>query len=713
MIDWPLPPSGPLAAAIAASQTGHWRDAIDLWRDLLAKGREPELAAAAIAEAAAHIGHRGLVDQMLGQFDVVPPELEALLSAAEPDDAGDPDAFAHLSGHPEQLVSDFVEGHALASLLAAQPETAKLAPTIRERRLERLIRGNPDRITRTLQAIRAERDMAKLRKAAGEVVEGTRDCELLHRAMVQLAKAGVPESDPLFERALARFGAIRAPGQRKAMAEARLARALGYPSFARVLLLKALHRSHKAKERGQIRRRLAQIAAERSRWLDDRALLARADFGGETPERDALLALAEDRPEAIGEPVEDAFAWLLSSGVSAQPYPAENRLLMVGNTLGCGGMERVLARSYRHFGESDDFSAVDLALLDFADGAPSAFYAEEAGIAAADIVLLGPEGQAAMPFSLLPGSWAQRAQALHAHIALTRPRVIHAWNDLTGLLAAFAGLHAGCPRIVVHFHHAPGVPRSGRAAPIASYPAAFRMLLDRPEMAMVFCSEASARGYAEWWRAGETGAMRVVPNGISLKESSFTGKAEARRAIGLDPERPVVGTVLRFAAVKQPLLWAEAAAALARQRPDAQFLLVGDGPLLDETRAAFASATLTDRAHFAGQVDRVAEYLAAMDLFWLTSRTEGLPNVLVEAQLAGVPVLTFDVGGAAETIRDGESGVAIRPGEIDELVAQSLALLAEPERLAAMGQVARAQATERFSEDRFYADIAAVYGGAP
>ena len=69
-----------------------------------------------------------------------------------------------------------------------------------------------------------------------------------------------------------------------------------------------------------------------------------------------------------------------------------------------------------------------------------------------------------------------------------------------------------------------------------------------------------------------------------------------------------------------------------------------------------AGLGLADRFVFPGQVRNVADYLACLDLFMLTSRVEGLPNSLIEAQLAGVPVVTADVGGAGETFEDGSSG---------------------------------------------------------
>jgi glycosyltransferase involved in cell wall biosynthesis len=371
-------------------------------------------------------------------------------------------------------------------------------------------------------------------------------------------------------------------------------------------------------------------------------------------------------------------------------------------------MERMLARAFRHFSASDEFEVVDLALLDFADGAPSAFYADEAGVTAADVLLLARDGPAAMPFALLPGSWKARAQKLYDHIAATRPRVIHAWNDLTGLLAAYAGLAAGCRKIIVHFHHAPGVPLSGRAEPIAAYPAVYRRLRERPEVETLFCAQASAKGYAGWWRAAQDERFRILYNGFDWARPEM-GKAQAKQRLGIAPEVPVIGTVMRFAPVKQPLVWAEAAIALAAGQPDAHFLMVGEGSLREAAAMRFAEAGLSERLHMPGQVENVADYLAAMDLFWLSSATEGLPNVLIEAQFSRVPIVASDVGGVGETFLPGETGALVPAGNGDALATRSLALLKDDAWMTAASAKAVVQAEERFSAQTFLDGLSALY----
>lgn len=423
----------------------------------------------------------------------------------------------------------------------------------------------------------------------------------------------------------------------------------------------------------------------------------------------ASAPFARDIDGGDCSPLDPAFDQLFDEGLSnVEPYTPENSAIMVGNSLAGGGMERVLARTYKHHAENDEIDSVKLALLNYTVDTRTAFYSKEAGVSLEDINLLSRDGPFSPQMKPLPDGWRARAQKLYDQILETRPRVIHAWNDLTGLLSAYAGLLAGCPRIVVHFHHMPAVPIAGQAHQLASYPRLYRALLMREEFVPIFCSEASARAYADWWGVPFSDRFKVVYNGFDWPEPK--GKVEVRTELGLPQEAKIVGAVMRFDPVKQPLLWAKAAILLAQLDESTHFVMVGEGPLQADVKEEFVKAGLTARAHFPGQVSNVVDYYAAMDLIWLTSTSEGLPNVLVEAQLLGVPVASFDVGGAGETFVPDETGVLVAADDIDALAQQSAALLSDEGRLDAMSAAASVRAKAVFSSPGFYRKLSTVYG---
>lgn len=696
----------PLMAAVSASQAGRWDDAIGLWRDQLRRPHLVPLAAACLAEAALRSGRQGLADQMLAQLDEVP----AFLAEIDAADAGGqrPEALARLID--PALIAQFRSSHPLGAML---DEAVPIAPPASRPFGSRIRQGlRAAQFTNRIEQLQAsagsEAVRAFIARELRHAGRAYRSREIVYRAIFGLWKAGCEADDPVMAEALARWDGLDRGGSKALLEEARLQRALRFGAYARLLLRGAIGAG---REDRRLRRRLAALAHERHRWADDADLLGAEDFAPESP-RDAFAAMQEAFGEAgaPGDPLENAFARLLGDPARiAEPYRAENRLLMVGNTLACGGMERVMAASYRHFAESGPFAAVDMALLGYEAGAPSAHYADLAGVARDDIVLLDQGGSAPMPFALLPGSWKERCRKLHDHIAATRPRVIHAWNDLTGLLAAYAGLVAGCPKIIVHFHHGPSQPLASLAEPVASYPAVYRRLLERPEIDLLFCADAAARDYADWWRIAPSARLRRVYNGFDLPPAP-TDRSAVRAELGLPAEATIIGTVGRLSPVKQPLVWADAAIRLAGDRGDTHFVWVGGGPLRKALRARFAEAGLADRLHLPGQRDDVPEWLAAFDLFWQTSASEGLPNALIEAQFAGVPIIAFDVGGVGETFVDGETGVLVQAGDSEVLVRETTRRLEDPAWLDRARREARAQAERRFSAGQFYAELAEVYG---
>lgn len=155
------------------------------------------------------------------------------------------------------------------------------------------------------------------------------------------------------------------------------------------------------------------------------------------------------------------------------------------------------------------------------------------------------------------------------------------------------------------------------------------------------------------------------------------------------------------------------AARIARARPDVHFVLYGDGQLLEESREQARQLGLGAHVHFPGRVSDLYRRLPLMDLFVLSSRSEGLPNVLIEAQAAGVVPVTFDVGGCRETLDDGETGVLVREQTAEALAAAVLDLVDKPGRRSAMAEAGREMVRQRFAIERMLGDIAAVILGEP
>src|SRR5262249_21327275 len=119
-------------------------------------------------------------------------------------------------------------------------------------------------------------------------------------------------------------------------------------------------------------------------------------------------------------------------------------------------------------------------------------------------------------------------------------------------------------------------------------------------------------------------------------------------------------------------------ARLERQLPGAHLLLVGDGPLRTDLAQLAQRLGVAGQVRFAGYQAQPERFLQVMNVFALTSRSEGMPRAVLEAWAAGVPVVASRVGGLPELIADGQTGLLFPPGDENALARALLAILGNP-----------------------------------
>jgi glycosyltransferase involved in cell wall biosynthesis len=181
----------------------------------------------------------------------------------------------------------------------------------------------------------------------------------------------------------------------------------------------------------------------------------------------------------------------------------------------------------------------------------------------------------------------------------------------------------------------------------------------------------------------------------------------ARRRLGFSPDDVVVGFAGRFERQKGVTVLAAALDQVMSQSPAVRALWVGHGELADEMAAKLAASPHAARHVREPWTADVATCFAAMDVLAFPSiRRESFGRVAAEAQACGVPVIASDDGGIPETIRDGESGLLVPPGDVPAWVNAILQLANDASLRARMGAAGRAQACERFAAPR----IAAAFG---
>lgn len=188
----------------------------------------------------------------------------------------------------------------------------------------------------------------------------------------------------------------------------------------------------------------------------------------------------------------------------------------------------------------------------------------------------------------------------------------------------------------------------------------------------------------------------VIPNGVDV--ARFAGASPADLTVlGIPPGSQVVLTIGRLDRQKGLATLIEAGAVVTSRFPKAHFLLVGDGPQKSELDHLIRDKGLVDRIHFAGWRPDVPELLAAGAALVLSSLWEGLPNVILEAMAAGLPVVATRVEGTSELIIDGRTGLLVPPQSPHELASAIEKILSDPVQARSMGQSGRERALAEFS----------------
>jgi glycosyltransferase involved in cell wall biosynthesis len=284
--------------------------------------------------------------------------------------------------------------------------------------------------------------------------------------------------------------------------------------------------------------------------------------------------------------------------------------------------------------------------------------------------------------------------------------LVHSHGKGAGLYGRLAARRAGVPAI--HTFH--GIHYAGYPAGLDRLYLALERRLARMTEAVVYVSQSEARDAAVLGLAPR-GRTHVIVNGIDVRRIALaaTPRPAARKALGLEPDALVVGTVARFDPVKALDVLLRGFAVLAAIQPTARLVLIGDGPEARRLRALAGSLGIDAQVRFAGVVADASRLLPALDLYASASRREGLPLALLEAMACGLPVAATRVSGHVDVVEDGVTGVLVPPDDPAALGRAMDALVVNPARREVMGQAGRRRAEECFAASRMAAETANLY----
>lgn len=287
--------------------------------------------------------------------------------------------------------------------------------------------------------------------------------------------------------------------------------------------------------------------------------------------------------------------------------------------------------------------------------------------------------------------------ALAREIRAFRPTVVQTWLYHADLVGGVAALLSGRPPVVWGLRNADLDSTDSKWTTRLTLRLCARLSEYLPAR-IVSCSERArdfhvARGY-------DAGRVVIIPNGFDVSAFTQAGgeRDDVRRELGIPAQAGVVGMVARYHPTKDFRNFARAAGEVARNVPGVWFALCGAGVTEDnaELRGWLAEAGVLDRSRLLGQRRDVGRLLSALDVFTLSSRTEGFPNALGEAMACGIPSVATDVGDCAAVL--GDTGRVVPPNDSVALSAawRDLLRLPEDER-SRIGAAGRRRIVELFS----------------
>ena len=295
---------------------------------------------------------------------------------------------------------------------------------------------------------------------------------------------------------------------------------------------------------------------------------------------------------------------------------------------------------------------------------------------------------------------ARRMVSTHA------TEVLHTHNAVAHYQAVLAT--CGLPvRRVINTRHGMGVNRRARRREWL-----YRRALLRTDTVATVCeaarSDAIRRGIIPSSKAC------VVPNGIrvdAFDTASPSTHGRIARLLNLPEQTRIIGTVGRLNWTKDQLGLIRAFKLVHQQEADTALVLIGDGELRTFLQQSAIDEGVADRVHFLGDRSDVREWLQGLDMFVLSSLSEGYSMALLEASAAALPIVATDVGGNGEIVRDGITGNLVPAGDPAALAEAMLAHLRNPQRALALGHAARAWVERYGSLETMAMRYARLYTG--
>lgn len=404
------------------------------------------------------------------------------------------------------------------------------------------------------------------------------------------------------------------------------------------------------------------------------------------------------------------------------PPPANPRIVHFIGSLGAGGAERqlcncVIGQRQRGYDAS--------VLLMHEPVAENGHYYHLLADAGVPVTIVGasfhprfPEEVRGVPGGLrsvrqLPQVCRPTILDLLGELLVRRADIFHSWLDSSNVWGGIAATLAEVPRMVLSTRNVNPSRFQNLDAPYNRR--VYQSLLEYPGVQLINNSHAGAADYAAWLGIPQE-RVTVIHNGLDvsgLRKATGQEIAAFRTRLGIAADARIVAGVFRLAEEKQPLTFLEAIRGVVERCSDVVAVIAGIGPLEPEMRQFVSANGLDPNVVFLGRQSDLSTLYGAATLTMLASNKEGTPNVLLEAQWLGCPVVATRAGGSVDAVADGVTGFLVDIGDTVALQRSALAILQDPAQRESMVAKGPAFIQSRFSLDNMVLETLKAYGIHP
>lgn len=284
--------------------------------------------------------------------------------------------------------------------------------------------------------------------------------------------------------------------------------------------------------------------------------------------------------------------------------------------------------------------------------------------------------------------------------------IVHTHSSKAGILGRWAAKLAGV-RIVVHTVHGWGFNPFQNALIRSFYILLEKLTINATTKMIAVSNSTISKGLKN--NIGKRNIYSLIYSGIELARfKRANNRALLLKEFSIPENTILIGTVTRLSNQKAPLDLVKCCFEINKEKPDVNFLVIGDGPLKKEVIDLAEELGIKDKMFFTGLRKDINNLLELLDIFILSSRWEGLPRVILQAMAKQLPIVATNVDGNSEAITNNLNGILVPVTDYKALAEKAVFLLNNPEIAEKMGQ-ANLNIIEKFSAKKMLIDIDKLY----